>query len=262
MCCYFATLWTVACQALLSMEFSRQEYWVASSRPRDRAGVSCVSCTGRGILYHYAPWEAPAIANKRVTLWFIPTMGIWTSQSWVVSFHLKGITGSTFRCSSFIPSLHGGLCSDDPGLGALVGWRGSKIWFWCGDWWYHMWEEGLRRCVTHNEHVWESRTEFGAGLKWFGEQGGAVGRDFDGGWALSWSSPCIVWASHQSPRRQHLAFLPVSPDVSQKGSKERWGCKAIRSLTSTVDAALLSDHHFAPPDFILKVYSSDYCFSD
>ena len=23
----FATLWTVACQALLSMEFSRQEYW-------------------------------------------------------------------------------------------------------------------------------------------------------------------------------------------------------------------------------------------
>ena len=59
-----------------------------------------------------------------------------------------------------------------------------------------------------------------------------------------------------------MAFLPVSPDVSQKGNEERWGCKAIRSLTSTVDAALLSDHHFAPPDFILKVYSSDYCFSD
>ena len=24
---FFATLWTVACQAALSMEFSRQEYW-------------------------------------------------------------------------------------------------------------------------------------------------------------------------------------------------------------------------------------------
>ena len=29
----FATLWTVACQAPLSMEFSRQEYWSKSPRP-------------------------------------------------------------------------------------------------------------------------------------------------------------------------------------------------------------------------------------
>ena len=40
-----ATPWTVACQAPLSMEFSRQEYWVAisfsrgSSRPRDRTCI-------------------------------------------------------------------------------------------------------------------------------------------------------------------------------------------------------------------------------
>ena len=26
-CLTFATIWTVACQASLSMEFSRQEYW-------------------------------------------------------------------------------------------------------------------------------------------------------------------------------------------------------------------------------------------
>ena len=29
----FGTLWTVACQALLSMEFSRQEYWNGLSCP-------------------------------------------------------------------------------------------------------------------------------------------------------------------------------------------------------------------------------------
>ena len=38
--------------------------WVAvffsrgSSRPRARTGISCVSCIGRWILYHYVPWEA------------------------------------------------------------------------------------------------------------------------------------------------------------------------------------------------------------
>ena len=87
----FVTLWTVACQALLSMEFSRQEYWVASFWPRDRAGVSC---TGRWILYHCTTWGAPAVANKRATLWFSIHHGNpWNSQSWLVSFHLKGITG-------------------------------------------------------------------------------------------------------------------------------------------------------------------------
>ena len=49
--------WAVACQAPLSMEFSRQEYWSGfaisysrgSSWPRDRTGVSCISYTG-------SPW--------------------------------------------------------------------------------------------------------------------------------------------------------------------------------------------------------------
>ena len=47
----FATLWTVARQAPLSMRFSRQEYWSGlpfpsprgSSRPRDRTRVSCIA---------------------------------------------------------------------------------------------------------------------------------------------------------------------------------------------------------------------------
>ena len=39
--------------------------WVAisssrgSSRPRDQTCVSCISCTGRQILYHCATWETP-----------------------------------------------------------------------------------------------------------------------------------------------------------------------------------------------------------
>lgn len=49
----------------------------------------------------------------------------------------------------------------------------------------------MRGCVTHNGTCREQEG-FGAGLKWLGEQGGTVGRDFDGGWALSWGSPCIV----------------------------------------------------------------------
>ena len=51
---------TVAHQAPLSMEFSRQEYWGGfaisysrgSSRPRDRTHISCISYTGRQVLYH------------------------------------------------------------------------------------------------------------------------------------------------------------------------------------------------------------------
>ena len=55
----FVTPRTVACQALLPMRFSRQEYWgrlpfpsPGSSRPRDRTWVSCISCTGRQVRYH------------------------------------------------------------------------------------------------------------------------------------------------------------------------------------------------------------------
>ena len=48
---------TVACQAPVSMGFSRQEYWTGfisfsrgSSRPRDLAHFSCISCVGRQVL--------------------------------------------------------------------------------------------------------------------------------------------------------------------------------------------------------------------
>ena len=56
----FRTLWTVACQAPLSMGFSRRECWselpfpssVGSSWPWDQTHVSCI---GRWILCHWVP---------------------------------------------------------------------------------------------------------------------------------------------------------------------------------------------------------------
>ena len=54
----FATLWPIARQPPLCMEFSRKEYWVGShsllqsSQPRDWTPVSYVSCIGRQALYH------------------------------------------------------------------------------------------------------------------------------------------------------------------------------------------------------------------
>ena len=62
-----ATSWTVAHQTPLSMGFfwSRILEWVTisslrgSSQPTYRTWISCVSCTGKRVLYHCAIWEAP-----------------------------------------------------------------------------------------------------------------------------------------------------------------------------------------------------------
>ena len=56
---FFATLWTVALQAPLSMGFFRQEYWSGVpcpplgdfSLPKEGTLLSYVSCFGRQLLY-------------------------------------------------------------------------------------------------------------------------------------------------------------------------------------------------------------------
>ena len=62
----FATPWTVACQAPISMEFSRQEYWSGlpcppfsrgSSQPRDRTCISTTPALEAGFLTISATWE-------------------------------------------------------------------------------------------------------------------------------------------------------------------------------------------------------------
>ena len=64
----FVTLWTIACQAPLSMGFSRQEYW--RGLPCSLSGhlphpgielVSHVSCVGRRVLYHQGHLGSPKV---------------------------------------------------------------------------------------------------------------------------------------------------------------------------------------------------------
>ena len=54
----FVTLWTVVCQASLSMGFSRQEYWSGLPCPapvdhpdRETEAMSHAACTDRQVLY-------------------------------------------------------------------------------------------------------------------------------------------------------------------------------------------------------------------
>ena len=73
----FATPWIVPHQASLPMGFSRLERmleWVAISSSRDlpdRTWVSCISSTGRQILYHWATREALPTWQHSSDLWLI-----------------------------------------------------------------------------------------------------------------------------------------------------------------------------------------------
>ena len=64
----FATLWTVAHQTLLFMEFYRQEYWSvwpfpSPGDPPNPRIQSCVSCIGRQIFYYQSTWEALSLGS-------------------------------------------------------------------------------------------------------------------------------------------------------------------------------------------------------
>ena len=67
----FPTLWTVACKAPLSMEFSRQEYWSGLSCPSPRhlpnPGIKPLSLTSPALAIWFfttnATWEALNSSN-------------------------------------------------------------------------------------------------------------------------------------------------------------------------------------------------------
>ena len=73
----FVTLWTVACQAPLSMVYSRQEYWSGSpfpspggsSWPRDR--TSPMSSALAGGYFTTDPREKPKGDHRALTLWWL-----------------------------------------------------------------------------------------------------------------------------------------------------------------------------------------------
>ena len=66
---HFATLWTAACQASMSMGFFRQEYWSGlpflppPSQPRNWTHVCCISCIAGGFFTCWAVREAPKTAQ-------------------------------------------------------------------------------------------------------------------------------------------------------------------------------------------------------
>ena len=72
----FATLWTVAHQAPLSIWFSRQEYWkeLPFPTPGDLSdpGIEPASRTGRRVLYLWATREAQHILLLNTIFWWLP----------------------------------------------------------------------------------------------------------------------------------------------------------------------------------------------
>ena len=82
-CSVFVTPWAVACQASLSMELSKQEYW--SGLHFLLQGVSYI---GRWILYHCATWEdemkwkSLSCVQLFATPWTIQSMAIFRPEYW------------------------------------------------------------------------------------------------------------------------------------------------------------------------------------
>ena len=89
----FATPWTAALQAPLSVGFSREECWSrvpfpfsrGSSWPRDWTLTSWVSCNGRQILYLLAPLGKPicrrCVWNSLSRVWLCDPMGLYSPWS-------------------------------------------------------------------------------------------------------------------------------------------------------------------------------------
>ena len=71
LCLTLCIPWTAACQASLSMGFTRQNnevsccvsYSMGSSQPRGVNCAPCIFCIGRQILYNWAPWERLPYSN-------------------------------------------------------------------------------------------------------------------------------------------------------------------------------------------------------
>ena len=69
----FVTPWTAACQAPLTMEFSRQAYWnmlpFYMSGDLCGTGIACVSCTSRRVLCPHAAGAALDVELVRGNVW-------------------------------------------------------------------------------------------------------------------------------------------------------------------------------------------------
>ena len=116
---HFAILWTVACDAPLSMGIlqARMLKWVAisssreSSQTRDWICISYVSCIGRQVLYTSTTWEAPLLSSVR-SLSCVPLFAVPWAAECQASLPFTN-SQSLLKCMSIesvMPSIHLILC--------------------------------------------------------------------------------------------------------------------------------------------------------
>ena len=114
----WATLWTVACQAPLSMGFSRQESWSrfpcspsrGPSQTRDQTHVSCISCTA-----------SPAVDDLRILYCWPAREDPWLSNTTKSYATTKNISMNVYLCIGVLQrcklvSLESQWCNSSPGL--------------------------------------------------------------------------------------------------------------------------------------------------
>ena len=113
----FAILWTVACQAPLSVGFSRQEYWSGLPFPSPgdipEPGIEPVSLTSPalagGFFITSATWEDSLCLNNNKTYilnQYLPTFNsrlVWPREPWALSSVLSTIEELWECLTSFLP---------------------------------------------------------------------------------------------------------------------------------------------------------------
>ena len=112
---FFATSWTVARQAPLSMEFCRQEYWSGLTFPTpgdlsnpgtEPRSLVCDSRIDRQILHHCTTWEAQVFKDKASLLLLSIARLSWDGAQ---SFHL------VLKVDGWHPVLHISLVYQESG---------------------------------------------------------------------------------------------------------------------------------------------------
>ena len=107
--CLFSIPWTIAFQAPLSMEFSRQEYWSGllfpSAGDLPDPGRAHMSCIARQILYCWATMEALSIQQhigSIISLWFLLRFWIRACQSIYQIWRQKGRVHYSWGGGTFV----------------------------------------------------------------------------------------------------------------------------------------------------------------
>ena len=144
----FATPWTVAHQASLSIGFSRQESWSGLPFPSpgdlpnpgiEAASLMSPACIGRWVLYHWATWEAlQPFTQREITSLRLKIAPLQCHQEG----HGKPLCRVRYRFS----------------LNSILTLSTVSVWTWVwvdsGSWWWTgrpgvLWFMGLQR-VRHN----------------------------------------------------------------------------------------------------------------